>query len=186
MPFGIDVGHLTERHVGTRHHGGYQLVLYGFVVVGVVVLLGIQPHRNASAVLPNGGQRLAVETARQVQGKEAFGEAQAGTFLGFHGHLHRWQLLVIVGVHPTQLMIQGEHVILDLLRHGSGLGVVIAIDVDLNGCGDSLIVQLAETHVGFREVIGIFVIPLFQQSLGSLFRGGVDNELREVGSRDAG
>ena len=88
MPFGTDVGHLTQRHIGTWHHRGNQLVLDGFIIVGVIVLLGIKPDRDASVAFPNGGQRLTVEAAGQVQGKHAFGETQSGTFLGFHGHIH--------------------------------------------------------------------------------------------------
>ena len=132
MPLGTNVGHLTERHIGARHHGRNQLVLDGFVVVGVVVLLGIQPHGDASTAFPNGSQGLAVEAAGQIQGEEAFGESQAGTFLGFHGHFHRQQLLIVIGVHPAQFLVKGEHIFLDLLRYGSGLAVVIAININLD------------------------------------------------------
>ena len=82
-------------------------------------------------------------------------------------------------------MVQGEHVVLDLLRHRSGFRIVVAINEDLHGRRNRLIVQLPEAHVGFGEVIGVFVVPFLQKVFGGLLRSGVDDELRQVVGRDA-
>ena len=185
MPVGTDVGDLPERDIGAGQHRRNQLVLNGFVVVGVVVLFRIQFDGQAAVAFPNGGQRLSVEASGEVEGKHGLGDAKAGTFLGFHSHFHRRQKLIVIGVNPAEFLVQSEHIILDLLRHGSGFRVVIAIDKNLHGCRNSLIVKLAEAHVGLGEVVGIFVVHLLQQVFGGLLRGGVHDELREIVGWDA-
>ncbi len=40
--------------------------------------------------------------------------------------------------------------------------------------------------MGFREIVGVFVVPFFQEVFGGLLRSGVDNELRKVVGWDAG
>ena len=89
-------------------------------------------------------------------------------------------------MHPTQFLVEGKHVVLDLLRHGSGLGVVVAIDIDLHGRRYGLIIKLAEAHMGFSEVVGILVVHFLQEVFGGLFGGGVDDELRKIVGWDAG
>ena len=135
---------------------------------------------------PYGGQRLSIEAGGQIEREEAFGDAQSGTFLGLHGQLHRGQELIIIRMYPTQLVVEGEHIRFDLLRHGCGLGVVVSEDIDLDGRRNGLVIELAEAHMGFGEIIGIFVVHLLQQVFGGLFRGGVDDELRKVVGWDAG
>ena len=120
-----------------------------------------------------------------MQGEDAFGDAETGAFLGFHGHLDGRGKLVVVGMDPTQFVVEGEHVVLDLLGDGGGLLIVVAIDIDLHGGGDGLVIHLAEAHMGLGEVIGVMVVHLLEQVLGGLFGGGVDDELCEVLRRDA-
>ena len=89
-------------------------------------------------------------------------------------------------MHPAQFIVQGEHVILDLLRDGSGFRIVVAINEHLYWRGNGLIVQLTEAHMSLWEVIGVFCIPFFQQGFGGLFRGRIDNQLGEVLGGNAG
>ena len=71
-------------------------------------------------------------------------------------------------MYPTQLTVQGEHIVLDLLRYGHGFRIVVAIDIHLDGCRNGLVVHLAETHMGLFKIVGVFVVPFFQQGFGGL------------------